>query len=145
MKIKAFTIAELLVVLVISSLIISMSFWGLSIFKQYFAKSAEAYNFLQNKVLIEQTIRQNILQSTAFSTRGQKLVLVDSKHDSISYFIANDTFYFMATNGTITPMTNQKAELSLVNDSVQLAIGEQTIIQMALKNTAAHSINKLLQ
>ena len=84
-KITAFTLSELLVVLVISSIVISLTFVVLGLVQKQISKIQRTFKDQQEIQLLERVLLQDMNRHSAFYQKEKNLLNLYSTKDSILY------------------------------------------------------------
>lgn len=147
MRLKGFTIAELVIVLVISGIVISMSFWGISVLTKYGRNTS--FNYSQQiehvQTLYTLATASKMAVSSSFKD-NQVLTIVDANNDSISILTQNDSLFFIAQanprpikiNGGIS-ILNYRNDSLLVSSATE---GEE--LRIGFSYPASTEINNLM-
>lgn len=146
-KLKAFTIVELIIVLIISGIVISMSFWGISIFNKHGINLSLNYNSqlesLQAKAFLKE--RSTIAVRYSYDPTKNEFVYLDANYDSTSIVIQNDSLYLASeTEGRLVRMMDQAARVKSINDTLLLQ-SEDGNTSFAHQIPVSSQINDLLK
>ena len=145
MKLKAFTIAELIVVLIISGIVIGLSFWGINVLVGYFNKSSQSYSNAQEVLSLEKDIREHKTLAINYKIQPNGIILIDSNKDSTNYITVNDTIYrYTSFNKKPMKVTNSVGNIILSGDSIILKI-DNDILGYRFKLPISTEINTILQ
>lgn len=105
-KIDAFTLSELLVVLVISSIVISMSFLILSMVQKQVQGIRENLHYKQELQLLEQHLWKDFNTHTIEYFKNKDALLVTNSIDSLNYYFYGD--YIVREKDTFSVKINSK-------------------------------------
>ena len=131
-KVKAFTLAEMLVVLVVASIVISMGFLVLNMVKKQVQVIQSNYNKKQEIQLFETTLSRDFNKRSVFYKEQSNLLLLKNTKDSITYTFLNnaivrekDTFFLELTDKKVfldgTVVKEGTIDAMEINFSDQLA------------------------
>lgn len=146
MKLNAFTIVEIIVVLIISGIIIAMSFWGISVLIKHFNRTSSSYSNTLEVLMIDKDIRKNMNEVQDYQLDSTSFIVVNSHRDSIRYESINDSLYrFLSNTHLPIKMTKEPVQIRQRGDSVILLIGSQTTLTYGSIKRSATKINELLR
>jgi prepilin-type N-terminal cleavage/methylation domain-containing protein len=147
-KIKAFTLSELLVVLIISSIVISLTFVIFGLVQKHVKAIQENFKFQQERQLFERTLLNDLNTSTSH-LKTRDILLFYKFNDTILYNFNNDfilrnrdTFHLKKT-GKTTLLENKLVREGPI-DAIKIVFNKSfgnNVIFVFKTNDAAHYMN----
>ncbi len=111
-KIKAFTLQELLVVMVLSSILLSTLYIGLQMTQQYFIRFSRSGESIEQLQLLQRIMSKDIEQSEWMLSRNHELILI-RQDKNVVYTLGDEIV--REQNGVLTdrlPFSAQNARFS---------------------------------
>ena len=149
-KVESFTLSEMIVVLVVSSIVVALAFSVLRLTQQHMKAITENYNEVTQLQLLEQSLWVDFhrYQNIHYNAEKQQLRFTHSL-DTVSYYFyadkiikARDTFFVSITDKTC--YYNAKAINHGVLDAIKLhseAVQPHKKLFIFKKNDATHLLN----
>lgn len=128
-KLKAFTLAEMIVVLVVASIVISMGFLVLNMVRKQVSLIQTNYQKKQEVQFFEATLTRDFNKRNAFFDKKQERLILKSTKDSISYTFL-DQFIVREMDTLNLEVKNKKLFLDGVKvkgefiDAIEISLSE---------------------
>jgi type II secretory pathway pseudopilin PulG len=146
-KLKAFTIVELIIVLIISGIVISMSFWGIMIFNKYGINLSLNYSKQQESLQTTAFLKEQYTDAVecSYDPSRNELVILDANYDSVSIINHNDSLYLNneGEDGLVR-MMEQASKITWINDTLTLQT-EEGSISFTKQAPVSSQINNLIE
>lgn len=149
-KIEAFTLAEMIVVLVVSSIVIATGFLVLQMARQQIRVIQKNYYKKQEVSSFENILYRDFSSKTAKYNPSKQLLILKSQKDSIlyqfkeKYITRNKDTFEIEANKIITFLDGNKATNNSI-DAIQISLSENfSNVKLFLQQTkdASHYINQ---